>query len=128
LALHRRGSEVGHFHGVAAMTPDLSTVLAEPKTNRHAMDTAATQAAVIEVLQDMVKDWDLDQEIGANSRLVRDLQFESIDIIQLVVALEERFHRRNLGFSELLMTDGRYVDDLSVAQIVAFLASKISGS
>jgi acyl carrier protein len=83
------------------------------------------EAAVVDVLRDMVSEWDLDREIDSQSKLVGDLKFESIDIIQLVVALEEKFQRRNLGFSELLMTDGRYVDDLSVNEIVAFLKRKL---
>jgi acyl carrier protein len=107
------------------MTPDSATAEVERQVNKNGMDAPAIEAAVIGVLRDMVKDWDLDREIDAQSKLVKDLQFESIDIIQLVVALEEQFHRRNLGFSELLMINGRYVDDLGVAQIVAFLARKI---
>ena len=106
------------------MTPDSATSTVERQGDKNGMDASAIEAAVIGLLRDMVKDWDLDREIDAQSTLVKDLQFESIDIIQLVVALEERFHRRNFGFSELLMIDGRYVDDLSVAQIVAFLARK----
>lgn len=85
----------------------------------------AIEAAVVDVLSDMVSEWDLDREIDSQSKLVADLKFESIDIIQLVVALEETFQRRNLGFSELLMTNGRYVDDLSVDEIVAFLKRKL---
>jgi acyl carrier protein len=44
----------------------------------------------------------------------------------LVVALEERFRRRNLGFDQLLMADGRYVDDLAVAEIVHFLSMRLA--
>lgn len=116
------------FDAVAAMTTDSVIVEVAQPVSKKVMDTRAIEAALIGVLRDMVKDWDLDREIDAQSKLVKDLQFESIDIIQLVVALEERFHRRNLGFSELLMIDGRYVDDLSVAQIVKFLARKIQRS
>ena len=45
--------------------------------------------------------------------------FDSIDVIQFVVAMESAFQNRNLGFQNLLMQDGRYVDDLSLAQIEA---------
>jgi acyl carrier protein len=105
------------------MESDITEVARQ--AGRKGMTAAAIETAVVEILRDMVSEWDLDREIDAQAKLVADLQFESIDIIQLVVALEERFQRRNLGFSELLMVDGRYVDDLSVAQIVAFLKRKI---
>ena len=46
---------------------------------------------------------------------IGDLGFESIDIVQFVVALEENFKRRDMPFEKLLMIDGRYVDELSVS-------------
>jgi len=87
----------------------------------HLQDGIA--GSVLEILDDMTSDWDLDFSggIGMDSLLIADLAFESIDVVQLVVALEERFDRRDLPFETLLMTDGRYVDDLAVHQIVDFL-------
>ena len=78
---------------------------------------------LIEILKDMTSDWDLDYSggIGLETRLVTDLGFESIDIVQFVVAIEERFKRRRLPFEELLMNDGRYVDDVNVRDTVDFL-------
>lgn len=89
-------------------------------------DVAKVETAVIQVLEELVCDWDLDAIIDAKTKLVADLEFESIDVIQLVVALEERFRRRNLGFDQLLMADGRYVDDLAVAEIVHFLSMRLA--
>jgi len=79
---------------------------------------------LIEVLRDFTSDWGLDVEISRQTRLVGDLEFDSIDIIQVVVAIEGALGARNLGFQELLMVDGRYVDDLSIAQIGAFLKAR----
>ncbi|MBF0372249.1 MAG: acyl carrier protein [Alphaproteobacteria bacterium] len=90
------------------------------------MDLAKVQELVFEVVAGLVADWDLDAEIGATTRLVANLEFESIDIIQMVVAFEERLQRRNLGFEKLLMVDGRYVDDLSLGQIAAFLHQRLA--
>ncbi len=59
----------------------------------------------------------------AETRLLADLGFESIDIIQLVVAIQEEVIRRKLSFDALLMKDGRYVDDLSVGQIANYIAA-----
>lgn len=103
---------------------DTTTIERQARSDGMPADNAI-EVAVVDVLRDMVSEWDLDREIDSQSKLVADLKFESIDIIQLVVALEETFQRRNLGFSELLMTNGRYVDDLSVDEIVAFLKRKL---
>ena len=91
-------------------------------------DTLAV--AVIDILREMTSDWDMGfgGEIGTETYLVRDLGCESIDIVQFVVALEERFQRRDLPMERLLMVDGRYVDDLSVKDVVAFLATYLNGN
>lgn len=61
--------------------------------------------------------------MGRDTRLLADLGFESIDIIQLVVAIQEDILKRKLSFDKLLMKDGRYVDDLSIGQIADYLAT-----
>lgn len=81
--------------------------------------------ALITLLEDFTQDWDhaFSGEMGADTRLLADLGFESIDIIQLVVAIQEEVVRRKLSFDQLLMKDGRYVDDLSIGQIAGYLAA-----
>ena len=79
---------------------------------------------LIGVLEDFVQDWDFDGQITRETHLVADLDFDSIDVIQVVVAVEKAFSTRNLGFQEFLMVDGRYVDDLSVGVIADFLVSR----
>lgn len=79
-----------------------------------------------ETLADFIADWGLDVEISPQTRLVEDLEFDSIDVIQFVVAMESAFQNRSLGFQNLLMQDGRYVDDLSLAQIEAFLSARLA--
>lgn len=83
-----------------------------------------TFAATVAIINDMTSDWDTGFEggVGPETRLIADLGFESIDVVQLVVAIEERFQRRDLPFEELLMEDGRYVDELRVGAIADFLA------
>jgi acyl carrier protein len=76
-------------------------------------------------LDSFIEDWGLDATITADTKLVEDLEFDSIDVIQFVVAMESAFQSRNLGFQELLMQGGRYVDDLSVGQIEAFLEQRL---
>ncbi|AEJ01714.1 acyl carrier protein [Nitrosomonas sp. Is79A3] len=81
---------------------------------------------VIMIIEDLVQDWELnlDEAIGQETFLVNDLNFSSVDIIQLCVALEQNYERK-LGFHELLMEDGKYVGDLSIQQISVFLESKL---
>ncbi|MEC9361857.1 MAG: hypothetical protein ACPHN2_16185 [Sinimarinibacterium flocculans] len=65
--------------------------------------------------------------MSRDTRLLADLGFESIDIIQLVVAIQEEILRSKLSFDRLLMKDGRYVDDLSIGQIADYLAANAPG-
>jgi len=76
-------------------------------------------------LEEFVEDWGVSEGITPQTTLVGDLEFDSIDVIQLVVAIESEFNNRKLGFQELLMREGRYVDDLSVAEISAFLETRL---
>lgn len=78
---------------------------------------------LIELLKDFTQDWDNEFEgtMGRETKLLGDLSFESIDIIQLIVAIQEDIVGGKLPFEKLLMKDGRYVDDLSIGQIADFL-------
>ncbi len=78
---------------------------------------------LITTLQEFIADWGMSVDIDRDTTLVEDLEFDSIDIIQLIVAIETKFGKRNPGFQELLIKDGRYVDDLSVGTIADFLAT-----
>jgi acyl carrier protein len=81
------------------------------------------QNGVIGVLQSMVEDWDLDlaEPIGPNTSIIEDLGFESIDLVQLVVSIEERFAVRGLPYEEILMKDGAYVSEINLSDLVDFL-------
>jgi acyl carrier protein len=83
---------------------------------------------VIAILEDMTSDWDLayDGGIGPDTCLISDLTCESIDIVQFVVAIEECFQRRDFPFERLLMAKGRYVDDLTVNDVVNFLDANLN--
>jgi len=84
---------------------------------------------VIAVIEDLVQDWGLELEggINADTCLVANLEFASVDIIQLCVALEDAYARK-LGFQNLLMRDGSYVGDLSVKQIARFVESRLKST
>jgi acyl carrier protein len=76
----------------------------------------------------MIQDWDMDVPGGitGSTKLMEDLAFESIDIVQLAVSLEQEFDRKGLPFEELFMRDGDYVDDISVSEIVVFIERELA--
>ncbi len=81
------------------------------------------------ILNDMIQDWDLDldEPITAETRIIDDLGFESIDLVQLVVAIEQKFGARDIPYEELIMEDGRYVTEITVDQLAQFLHAKMNG-
>jgi acyl carrier protein len=84
---------------------------------------------IIGLLQDMTVDWDneFSGSIDGETRLVADLGFTSIDVVQLAVAIEELFEQQRLPFQVLLMTsDGRYVEDVSVAELTDFVTRQLN--
>lgn len=82
---------------------------------------------VLKIIEDMSGDWDLEYSEGINpkTRLVGDLLFESIEIVQLLVAIEQHFGLKNLPSENLLMQDGQYVPDLAVSEIINFLTEEM---
>lgn len=92
------------------------------------MDTTNTAAAALEktvvaVLEETTQDWDMDFEDGINgaTTLIGDLAFESIDVVQFAVALEQALGKKGLPFEKLFIQDGNYVEDMAVSDIVVFL-------
>lgn len=86
-----------------------------------------TTETVIAIVDDLTQDWGLgrDAPSGAQTMVVADLEFASVDIIQLCVALEQCYERR-FGFQDLLMKNGSYVGDLSLGQLAAFVDLKLN--
>lgn len=91
------------------------------------LSSEAATTKLIALLQDFTQDWDsgFEGEMTRGTKLLADLGFESIDIIQLVVAIQEDIARRKLSFDQLLMRNGRYVDDLSIGEIADYLAANV---
>lgn len=85
-----------------------------------------TLATAVAIVQDLIQDWGIEeaQAIDADTLLAEGLQFTSVDIIQLCVALEECYDQR-FGFHDLLMRDGSYVGDLSLGRLAAFVEAQL---
>ncbi len=95
----------------------------------NAISQDRLQDLVIGVLKDITQDWDLElaNGFGPDTLLIEDLAFESIDLVQFAVSLEQALGQKGLPFENLFMKDGDYVDDLSVGQVAAFLQTQVGG-
>ena len=102
--------------------------MSDPSTATKTLTRDELESGVCALLTDMTSDWDLEssEPINGETRLMADLAFNSIDVVQLVVGLELFVERRHLHFEQLLMVDGRYVMELQVKQIVDFLAEQLA--
>jgi acyl carrier protein len=83
---------------------------------------------LVAILENMTRDWDtgFSGRINEESSLMHDCGFESIDIVMLIVEIEESFRYKGLPFQNLLMVDGRYVEDLTVRQVIDFLQRELA--
>lgn len=86
------------------------------------------ESKVIDIVREMVEELDgvnADSPITAESKLIENFGFASIDFVQLFVLIEEALQKK-LGFHNLIMRDGVYVDDLSIAELVNYVEQTIT--
>jgi acyl carrier protein len=77
---------------------------------------------VLELMTQLAGDWEYSGVITPETRLLADLEMESLDLVVLGTSLQERYGR--LPFSEFLAEIGqRPVEerDVSVGELVAFV-------
>jgi acyl carrier protein len=80
-------------------------------------------AAVLEILDTVVKDWEFEAPIGANTRLFADLGFESLDLVVLGANVQEHFGQPfpfPQFFAEIGQRDVRD-RDLTISEWVDFI-------
>ncbi len=79
------------------------------------------------ILEEMIEDLGLDYDgtLGRSTTLVGDLGFASVDFIHLIVETESRFGRK-MGFHDLIMPGGVYVEDLALGPLADFIASRLA--
>lgn len=95
---------------------------------KTAEDRTAIESKIIAVATEMVADWGLDLPgpITAETRLIRDLDFESIDVVQFAVAIERAFDHQGLPFQKLFIKDDAFVDDVSLSELIDFLFAELA--
>ena len=96
--------------------------------NQTEYDRAQILQDLVLMLEDMTSDWDTEYDggIGPQTRLIGDLEFESIDVVQFILGIEELYRRKKLPFEKLIMRDGRYVNEILVGDAVAFLHEELN--
>lgn len=93
-------------------------------------DISEVTRIIVNILEDMTQDWglELQKPIGAASCLIEDLEFTSVDVIQLWAAIEEHYDQSRLGLQDLLVVDGQEIDDLRVRELARFVTDGITGT
>jgi acyl carrier protein len=76
---------------------------------------------VMTLVQTVAQDWEFDSPITEQTRLYGDLAFESLDLVVLGAAVQERFGQ-SFPFPDLFAEIGqRDVHDLTIGELVDFL-------
>ena len=87
---------------------------------------ADIEAQVLKLLGEIARDWEYSDDIQPETRLFRDLGFESLDAVVLGTAIQERY-QRPMPFAELLAEIGqRPVPELTVGELVSFVQLHVS--
>src|SRR5262249_37879454 len=73
------------------------------------------------IVQQIVDDWGLEASPVNDTRLIADLGFTSMDIIDLLASIETQLGRK-LPYERLIVIEGGgYRQELTVADLVAFI-------
>ena len=78
----------------------------------------------LQILRGLTSDWEMGfaGALGPATRLSADLALESVQLVQLVIAIEEHFKCQELPFQQLFVPAERQIDDLQVSELVDFLS------
>jgi acyl carrier protein len=80
---------------------------------------------VLGILKEKVQALDIDysDKISGETRVVGDLEFESVNIVEFCMAIGKHY-KKKFPFQELVFKDGQF-RDFTVSDLVAFLESSI---
>jgi len=93
------------------------------------MSTSRAEETVFSILTEFAEEWDLDDlEVASGTRLKADMGFESTDIMQLFLAIQEAFPTMTLHFQSLIMADGKFVKDLTAREVIVYVNTEIAKS
>jgi len=82
---------------------------------------------LLTILEELSDDWEYSGEVTLETSFFEDLGFESIDVVALGTAIEERY-RRPLPFAEFLAGIGqRENQDIQIGEVVEFIYQQLDG-
>jgi len=84
-------------------------------------------ADILAILQEKVRKLDAEfaGDLNETTRIVADLNFESVTIVEFCMAIGKHF-RKKLPFQELVFRNGRF-QDFSVGELLAFVERQLAG-
>ena len=90
------------------------------------MSDQTVEDVIIGLVQELIEDWGLDDiAVTRDTTLKGDMGFESADTMQIFTAIVEHYRGVDFKFQHLVMKDNKFVDDLTVGQIVVFVIKKL---
>ncbi|MFH1157657.1 MAG: acyl carrier protein [Pseudomonadota bacterium] len=93
------------------------------------MSVETVEQVIIGLTQDLIEDWGLeDAAMSAATTLKGDLGFASADTMQLFTMIQEHYSGITFKFQELVMKDGKFIDDLTLGQVIVFILKKLSSA
>ncbi|HUJ78998.1 MAG TPA: acyl carrier protein [Nitrospiria bacterium] len=89
----------------------------------NSIDRQSILNDIIHIISDMTQDWEneLSGPISGETCLIKDLGFESIDVVMLTGEIHRYYTRKKFPFERLFISQGRYVDDVRISTLVDFL-------
>ncbi|MCV6596318.1 MAG: hypothetical protein OIF40_04440 [Mangrovicoccus sp.] len=93
------------------------------------MSKSLAEETVFNILSEFADEWGLDDlELSTETQLKSDMSFESTDIMQLFLGIQEAFPSVQIPFQSLVMKDGKFIDDLAVRDVIAFVNTEVAKS
>lgn len=88
--------------------------------------TNNVESVILQLTRDFIEEWGLeDIAVTKDTRIKADIGFDSSDTMQLFAAISEHYSGTDFTFQELVVRDGKFVDDLSLGQIAVFVLRKL---
>ncbi|HMQ60565.1 MAG TPA: hypothetical protein PKE06_07855 [Flavilitoribacter sp.] len=89
------------------------------------MTKKEVEQVLVEILNDMIEMYELpEMEITAETKLIEDLGFSSVDIMHMLATADMRF-QAHVPYEEMVLKDGEYVTELAVGEVAAYVSENI---
>ena len=92
------------------------------------MTEKTVEQVIIDLTNELIEDWGLEDvvTVSKETTLKGDMGFASSDTMQLFTMIQEHYTGTLFKFQELVMKDGKFIDDLTLGQVIVFILKKLS--